>query len=66
MKKRLIFVFSIAAVLTSALFVSCTKRQSTVWENPIGIIGAMDSEVNSLKESAISQRQRRLQRWSFV
>ena len=52
MKKRLIFVFSIAAILMSVLFVGCTKADQKILENPIGIIGAMDSEVNSLKESA--------------
>ncbi|MBP5450406.1 MAG: 5'-methylthioadenosine/adenosylhomocysteine nucleosidase [Spirochaetales bacterium] len=52
MKKRLIFVFSVAAILASVLFVGCTKKEPAVWGKPIGIIGAMDSEVNSLKESA--------------
>jgi adenosylhomocysteine nucleosidase len=52
MKAKLFFVFCFVSVLMSALFVGCTKADSKVLENPIGIIGAMDSEVNSLKESA--------------
>ena len=54
MKKRILAVIGVLAVLFSVLLVGCSKSESgtdTVKET-IGIIGAMDVEVASLKEAA--------------
>lgn len=57
MKKQLFSVKGILAVLLSILFVSnmlvgCTQNKGEDEKEMIGIIGAMDIEVNSLKEAA--------------
>ena len=59
MKKRIIAVVGAMALLMSATLVGCNKTESTEKKEIIGIIGAMDVEVNLLKESAkISETQK--------
>lgn len=54
MKKKFIAAIGIALVTVSAIFVACSKGESKTAETKevIGIIGAMDVEVTSLKEAA--------------
>lgn len=51
MKKKVIAVVGIALLLASILFVACANNEVQTKE-VIGIIGAMDVEVNTLKEAA--------------
>lgn len=50
MKKKLFAATGILALLTSTLLVGCAKKSDE--KETIGIIGAMDVKVNSLKEAA--------------
>lgn len=54
MKKKFIAVISVVLMLVSVAFVACSKGESKIAETKevIGIIGAMDVEVTSLKEAA--------------
>lgn len=52
MKKRIIAVIGAMALLMSASLVGCNQTEKGEKKEIIGIIGAMDVEVNSLKESA--------------
>ena len=54
MKKRIIAVLGILAVLSTILLVGCSDSgsESKTKEETIGIIGAMDDEVASLKKAA--------------
>lgn len=45
-------MIGVFAILLSATLVGCNKTESNEKKEIIGIIGAMDVEVNSLKESA--------------
>ena len=51
MKKRIIAVLGILVVLSGILLVGCSESgsESKTKEETIGIIGAMDNEVASLK-----------------
>lgn len=51
MKKKIIAVIGIVLILASILLVACSKNEAQTKEI-IGIIGAMDVEVNTLKEAA--------------
>lgn len=50
--KRAALVLSILMVLTGVLLAGCAQEEPAAPEEAIGIIGAMDSEVTLLKESA--------------
>ena len=50
MKKRIIAVLGILAVLSSILLVGCSESGSETKKETIGIIGAMGDEVASLKK----------------
>lgn len=52
MKKRMIAILGILVILSSILLVGCSKSESKTEKEIIGIIGAMDVEVTSLKEAA--------------
>jgi adenosylhomocysteine nucleosidase len=52
LKKRIIAALGILAVLSSILLVGCAESGSESKKDTIGIIGAMDDEVASLKEAA--------------
>ena len=52
MKKKTIACISILAILLSVLLTGCSQRQSGEAKEIIGIIGAMDVEVTSLKDAA--------------
>ena len=54
MKKRIIAILGILAILSSILLVGCSESESEseTKKEAIGIIGAMDVEVTSLKEAA--------------
>ena len=54
MKKRIIAILGILTVLSSILLVGCSESGSETEpkKETIGIIGAMDVEVTSLKEAA--------------
>lgn len=54
MNKKIIAVISILAILAGVLLAGCSKNDTTPTEakEVIGIIGAMDVEVTSLKEAA--------------
>ena len=52
MKKRIIAVLGILAILSSVLLAGCSKSESETVKERIGIIGAMGVEVTSLKEAA--------------
>ena len=59
MRKKVVAVIGVFALLMSAALVGCNKTESTEKKEIIGIIGAMDVEVNLLKESAkISETQK--------
>ena len=59
MRKKVVAVIGAIALLMSATLVGCNKTESTEKKEIIGIIGAMDVEVNLLKESAkISETQK--------
>lgn len=59
MRKKVLAVIGAMALLMSATLVGCNKTESTEKKEIIGIIGAMDVEVNLLKESAkISETQK--------
>ena len=52
MKKRIIAILGILAILSCVMFVGCSGSESDTGKERIGIIGAMDVEVDSLKDSA--------------
>ena len=52
MKKKTLAVFVALALLTGTLLVGCGQGQTTAQGTTIGIIGAMDEEVATLKEAA--------------
>lgn len=52
MKKKFFVVIGIFAILASLLLAGCTQNKGEDEKEMIGIIGAMDNEVSSLKESA--------------
>ena len=52
MKKKIVAVISILTILASILLVGCSKNETTKAKEVIGIIGAMDVEVTSLKDAA--------------
>ena len=52
MKKRILAVLGILAILSSVLLAGCSKSETEAVKERIGIIGAMDVEVTSLKEAA--------------
>ena len=59
LRKKVVAVIGAIALLMSATLVGCNKTESTEKKEIIGIIGAMDVEVNLLKESAkISETQK--------
>ena len=59
LRKKVLAVIGAMALLMSATLVGCNKTESTEKKEIIGIIGAMDVEVNLLKESAkISETQK--------
>ena len=49
MKKKTLAVFVALALLTGTLLVGCAQGQTTAQGTTIGIIGAMDEEVATLK-----------------
>ena len=52
MKNKIIAVICILTILSGILLVGCSKKEPTASKETIGIIGAMDVEVTSLKEAA--------------
>ena len=52
MQKRSIAVFGILMLLLALLLAGCGGNQSAAPQEVIGIIGAMDVEVSTLKEAA--------------
>ena len=52
MKKRIIAILGILAILSSVLLVGCSKSESEPKTDKIGIIGAMDVEVTSLEDAS--------------
>ena len=52
MKKKTLAVFATLIILMGSLLVGCAQGQTTAQGTTIGIIGAMDEEVATLKEAA--------------
>lgn len=52
MKKRVFTAICLFALLSAVLLTGCVKNKTAPPKNAIGIIGAMDVEVNSLKDAA--------------
>lgn len=52
MRKGIIAVISMLAILAGLLLVGCAQDKPAATQDKIGIIGAMDVEVNALKEAA--------------
>lgn len=52
MKKKEVAVICLLVMLFSVLFAGCAKEEPTNRQSAVGIIGAMDVEVASLKEAA--------------
>lgn len=52
MKKKTIALIGVLVILSSVLLAGCTKDETAAEKEMIGIIGAMDVEVTSLKEAA--------------
>ena len=67
MKKRIIAVLGILVVLSGILLVGCSESgsESKTKEETIGIIGAMDNEVASLKEAADIQKTTKIAEMEF-
>ena len=67
MKKRLIGVLVILAVLSTILLVGCSESgsESKTEKETIGIIGAMDDEVASLKKAADIQKTTKIAEMEF-
>lgn len=65
MKKRIVAVLGILAVLLSVLLVGCSESGSQTKKETIGIIGAMDDEVASLKEAAVIRKTTKIAEMEF-
>ncbi|MBQ3286046.1 MAG: hypothetical protein IJH40_10475, partial [Ruminococcus sp.] len=65
MKKRIIAVLGILAVLSSILLAGCSENGSETKKETIGIIGAMDDEVASLKKAADIQKTTKIAEMEF-
>ena len=52
MKQKLMSVIGILTILSGILFIGCTQKEPAAPQETIGIIGAMDVEVTSLKDAA--------------
>lgn len=65
MKKRIIAVIGILAILLGLLLVGCSKSENNTQTERIGIIGAMDVEVTSLKEAADITKTTRIAEMEF-
>ena len=65
MKKRIVIIISILALLTGILLAGCAGAGPAGPRETIGIIGAMDVEVSSLKEAARITRTTRIAEMDF-
>ena len=66
MKKKIFALIGVSAILMSVVLVGCNKSEEKEEKKEIiGIIGAMDVEVNSLKESAKISETRKIAEMEF-